>query len=123
MSLRYSDWSFGTTDCGAAALIAVAPSWAPLNEYSLKFLSFSVPMSVTPPIFALLQSVGAVWAAPALAPAHGSGATLAAGLAAPPPPPPPPVQPDRRRAAPATRVSPNDGLCTDPPQRRPAEGS
>src|SRR4051812_46683655 len=101
MSLRYSDWSFGTTDCGAVALIAVAPSWAPLNEYSLKFLSLSVPMSVTTPILALLQSVGAVWAAPAFAPAHGSGATLAGWLAAPPGPP---VQADTRRAAPITRV-------------------
>src|SRR5205809_3578814 len=109
MSLRYSDWSFGTTDCGAAALIAVAPSWAPLNEYSLKFLSFRVPMSVTTPIFALVQSVGGVWAAPALAPAHGSGATLAAGL------PPVLVHAESSRAAPATRVSPNDRICTLPP--------
>src|ERR671929_1992645 len=105
MSLRYSDWSFGTTDCGAAALIAVAPSWAPLNEYSLKFLSFSVPMSVTTPTLALLQSVGAVCAAPAFAPAQGSGATLAAGLLLLPPPR---EQADSIRAAPATRVSPRE---------------
>src|SRR2546423_1105006 len=112
MSLRYSDWSFGTTDCGAAALMAAAPSWAPLNEYSLKFLSLRVPMSVTTPTLALLQSVGGVWAAPALAPAQGSGATLAAGLVEPLPPP---VQADSRRAAPATRVSPVDRTCTLPP--------
>src|SRR6267143_3624095 len=102
MSLRYSDWSFGTTDCGAAALRAAAPSWAPLNEYSLKFLSFSVPMSVTTPILALLQSVGGVCAAPALAPAHGSGAVVGAGL----PPVPVLVQADRSTANPATMVSP-----------------
>src|SRR5256885_11060882 len=110
----YSDWSFGTAGCGAAAVMAVAASWAPLDEYSLKFLSLSVPMAVTIPIFALVQSVGGVCAAPALAPAHGSGATLAAGL------PPVLVHADSTRAAPATRVSPNDRICTfTPPDADP----
>src|SRR5215831_6064344 len=49
----YSDALVGTIDCGSAAPIAAAPSCAPLNEYSLKFLSFRVPMSVTTPIFRL----------------------------------------------------------------------
>src|SRR5437899_2057031 len=51
MSLAYSDAVFGTTAGGFAAPIAVAPSSAPLYEYSLKFLSSRVPMSVTTPIF------------------------------------------------------------------------
>src|SRR5580765_2228958 len=50
MSLAYSDWSFGTTAGGFAAPMSLAPCWAPLYEYSLKFLSLSVPMSVTTPI-------------------------------------------------------------------------
>src|SRR3954453_17353664 len=111
MSFRYSDWSFGMTDCGGCALSAVAPSCAPLKEYSLKFLSLSVPMSVTTPIFALLQSVGAVCAAPALAPAQGSGATLAAGL----PPLPVGVHADNSRAATDTRVSPIERERMVPP--------
>src|SRR5665811_467509 len=50
MSAAYSEASFGTTTAGVAAPIAVAPATAPLYEYSLKPLSFTVPMSVTTPI-------------------------------------------------------------------------
>src|SRR2546422_1180077 len=35
----YSEALVGTIDCGSAAPMAAAPSSAPLNEYSLKFLS------------------------------------------------------------------------------------
>src|SRR4029079_1975873 len=41
----------GTIEVGSRAPMPAAPAWAPLNEYSLKFLSFRVPMSVTTPIF------------------------------------------------------------------------
>jgi hypothetical protein len=35
MSAAYSEALAGTIEVGAAAPIAAAPSWAPLNEYSL----------------------------------------------------------------------------------------
>src|SRR3954451_11406906 len=62
MSCAYSAWSLGTMETGSAAPTAWAPSWAPLNEYSLKFLSFSVPMSVTTPIFRLAPALEAALA-------------------------------------------------------------
>src|SRR6185503_12910617 len=64
----------GTIDCGSAAPMALAPSWAPLNEYSLKFLSLRVPMSVTTPI---LRSAAAGDAAGALPAGHGTAAGAA----------------------------------------------
>ncbi len=51
MSLAYSDESFGTIAGGELAPMAEAPASAPSNENWLKFLSSSVPTSVTTPTF------------------------------------------------------------------------
>src|SRR3954471_17724389 len=53
MSEAYSVLSLGTTTSGSAAPMSWAPSLAPSNEYWLKFLSSTVPTSVTTPIFQL----------------------------------------------------------------------
>src|SRR2546426_11171749 len=86
----YSEALVGTIEVGAAAPIAAAPSCAPLNEYSLKFLSLSVPMSVTTPILRSewapeAAADGSVEAALAAGAAAGGGARTAAGRRAPPP--------------------------------------
>src|SRR5450759_3536735 len=51
MSVAYSVDAFGTTTLGAAAPMSVAPATAPSYENWLKFLSSTVPTSVTTPIF------------------------------------------------------------------------
>src|ERR671930_381661 len=50
MSVAYSDASFGTAN-GTSPVVpmSAAPACAPLYEYSLKFLSLTVPTSVTTP--------------------------------------------------------------------------
>src|SRR3954454_3309615 len=62
MSCAYSAWSLGTIETGSAAPTECAPSTAPLYEYSLKFLSFSDPMSVTTPILRLAPALDAALA-------------------------------------------------------------
>src|SRR3972149_6118869 len=47
----YSEASFGTVTGGSAAPIACAPALEPTNVNSLKFLSLTLPPSVTTPIF------------------------------------------------------------------------
>jgi len=49
MSAAYSEASFGTVTWGAGAPMSAAPFVAPSNEYWLKFLSSTVPTSVTTP--------------------------------------------------------------------------
>src|SRR3954462_1244979 len=70
-SFAYSDASLGTVYGGFAALMAAAPFVAPRYVYSLKFLSFTVPTSVTTPILYCDGSVGSLWSLPAVNAAHG----------------------------------------------------
>src|SRR5689334_1813605 len=66
MSEVYSEASFGTTTSGLAAPMSAAPFCAPSYENWLKFLSSTVPTSVTTPIFSdddgagVAASVGAL---------------------------------------------------------------
>src|SRR5688500_1568260 len=65
LAMSADDWL--TAAFGAGAPMRVAPSCAPAHEYSLKFLSLSVPTSVTSPILSAEPEAPAL--APGLAPA------------------------------------------------------
>ena len=114
----YSEALVGTIEVGAAAPMAAAPSWAPLNEYSLKFLSLSVPMSVTTPILRSewapeAAADGSVEAALAAGADAGGAAEAADGLV-----PPPVLQAATRMASPLNSVRPMERLRMCPPQDR-----
>src|SRR5688500_18408421 len=79
ISDAYSDASAGTATLTSPAPTAVAPFCAPTNEYSLKFLSSTVPTSVTTPTF---QADGSP-DGEALGPVVADGAPVGVELGAP----------------------------------------
>src|SRR5215212_3956734 len=90
MFLAMSAETLLTADFGAGAPILAAPSWAPSQEYWLKFLSSSVPTSVTNPIF------------------RADAAADPAGV-------PPPPHAATMMARPLNSVRPSERLCMCPP--------
>src|SRR3990172_2236722 len=72
----YSEASFGTVTGGSAAPIAFAPSFEPTKVNSLKFLSLTLPTSVTTPIFQGLGEGCPVQATKMRAPAISTASTV-----------------------------------------------
>src|SRR5574337_546857 len=115
MSGAYCEASAGTTTFGASAPMSCAPFWAPSKEYWLKFLSSTVPTSVTTPILraelgAALVAARVVAAGVEAAALDGGALVVAEGLGDAPE-----LQAELTMASAAMRLAPTERVRMLPP--------